>query len=298
MAGVLGEAVGAPLAYESLKSFPPLEHTGSYDKRDVILYALGVGAASQNPLDERELQLVYEARLKCLPTMAVVAGWTGVWCKEPQYSVDWKRVLHGEQRLSLDRPLPVEATVRSVLTVDEIYDKGARKNAILCTTRKLFDANTAALLATLQQSWILRGNGGFGGPSNGPPKPHPVPGDRAPDAVVELPTRIDQALLYRLSGDYNPLHVDARIAAAGGFDRPILHGLCTYGIVARALARALFASDPDSICRLDVRFTGPVFPGETLRTEIWRETGGKASFRAWAIERNIVVIDNGCVESR
>jgi acyl dehydratase len=261
-----------------------------------MLYALGLGVGSENPRDEAALRFVYERNLVCLPTMAVVLGSCGFWLQEPQYGIDWKRILHGEQSVELHRQLPVEGELQSVLEIDEIYDKGQEKGAVLYSTRRLYEAASGAHLATLRQSSFLRGDGGFGGRRDGAPRPHTVPADREPDHVLADRTRIDQALIYRLSGDYNPLHADPAAAAAAGFDRPILHGLCSYGIVGLAVLRTLCAGRVDSLRRLDVRFAGVVYPGETLRTEIWREGAGRAALRATVVERDVVAIDNGYVE--
>src|SRR5688500_370416 len=144
--------------------------------------------------------------------------------------------LHAEQSLLLHKPLPVEGTVTGEISIDEIYDKGAQKGAILYMTRKLFDSASGDLLVTLGIVSFLRGDGGFGGKSDGAPKPRPVPNERPADMTLELPSTLNQALIYRLSGDYNPLHIDPEVA--GGFDRPILHGLCHYGMAGRALVKA------------------------------------------------------------
>jgi len=192
--------------------------------------------------------------------------------------------------------MPVEGEVASVLTIDEIYDKGVGKGAVLYSTRKLFDARDRSPLATLRQCSFLRGDGGCGGRQETVPRPHPIPQHRPPDHVVELRTRIDQALLYRLSGDYNPLHADPLVASAAGFERPILHGLCSYGVIGRAVVSALCDGRVDALRRFDVRFVRPVFPGETLRTEIWSEGPGRAAFRTLVTERNVVAVDNVYVE--
>jgi acyl dehydratase len=286
-----------PLDYEKLMSLPPREIRAAYTRRDTMLYALGIGFGSGSAVDERDLECVYERNLVCFPTMAVVLGGFGFWLQEPQYGIDWKQVLHGEQSLEMHQPLPVEGEVASVLTIDEIHDKGAGKGALLYSTRKLSDAQSGTLLATLRQSAFLRGDGGFGGGgAAAAPRPHPVPDAREPDHVVELRTRIDQSLIYRLSGDYNPLHVDPGVAGAAGFERPILHGLCTYGIVGRAVVTALCNGRAAALRRLDVRFSRPVYPGETLRTEIWRESAGTAALRTTVVERGVVAVDNGYVE--
>jgi hypothetical protein len=186
-----------PLDYAKLKNrvFPTL--TQRYTARDTILYALGVGAGLEDPLDPDELRFVYEEGLRALPTMAVVLANEGMWLRDPQYGVLWKQLLHGEQMLQVHRPLAAEGTVVGTSAVEEIYDKGADKGAILYQRSELRDAQTGELLVSLRRSAFLRGDGGFGGKSEGAPRPHPVPADRAPDLSLALPTRPEQALLYR-----------------------------------------------------------------------------------------------------
>jgi acyl dehydratase len=228
--------------------------------------------------------------------MATLLADDGFWLMEPQYRLDWVRILHGEQGLIMHAPLPSSGAVRCVQRIDAIYDKGADKGAVLLASKELTNASSGAPLATLRATWILRGDGGFGGERGKLPQAHAVPTDRPPDLRIDTPTWPQQALLYRLSGDRNPLHVDAAVACAGGFERPILHGLCTYGIVGRALLAALCADDVARFLRFDVRFTNPVIPGETIRTEIWYESAGLAGIRARALERDVIVIDNGRFE--
>jgi acyl dehydratase len=261
--------------------------------RDTILYALGVGAAQADPLAEEELQFVYEEGLRALPTMAVVMGYPGFWLKDPAHGVDWRRVLHGEQSLRLFKTLPVEGDIIGVTRVDAIIDKGRDKGALLRSTREIRDAATNDLFAHVSQSTMLRGDGGFGGAADGAPAPHPTPTDRPADQSIDVCTRTDQALLYRLSGDWNPLHADPAVARQGGFDRPILHGLCTYGVVGRAALAVLCGNDPARLKGLDVRFSSPVLPGDTLRVEFWREGSGEAAFRATAVERAVTALQNG-----
>ena len=283
-----------PLDYDYLMGMPPLETFQKFAVRDTILYALGVGAASEAPSDPAELQFVYEENLKALPTMAVVLAYPGFWAKDPKYKLTWQKLLHGEQSLEIHQPLPVAGEFRGLTTIDAIYDKGAEKGAILHSSRKILDA-TGAPLATVRQAVFLRGDGGFGGSSQGAPKPHPIP-TRPPDTSVELRTRADQALLYRLSGDLNPLHVDPKVAVSAGFAATILHGLASYGIVGRGLLRVLCDNDPHRVRRLDVRFTNPVYPGDTLLVEIWREDTGRAAFRARVLARDCVALQNGLIE--
>jgi acyl dehydratase len=286
------------LAYERLIGFRR-ELQQSYTVRDTILYALGAGAgiAADTPA---KLSYVYEQvdgqPLQALPTMSCVLAAPGFWQREEQFGIDWRKVLHGEQSVTMHKPLPVEGEVHGELAIEAIYDKGEGKGALLYSVRELYDRKTGDLLATIRQSSFLRGNGGQGGLSEGAPKPHAVPTDRAADISVAMPTRPEQALIYRLSGDYNPLHADPAAAKASGFEGPILHGMASYGLVGRALLSALCDDDSARLKRLDVRFSTPVYPGETLVTEIWRDAPGKVSFLARVAERGVVAINNGYAE--
>jgi acyl dehydratase len=275
-----------PLDPARFLALPPIETQFNFTKRDTILYALGVGA--------QELRFVYEDGLQALPTMAAVMAHPGFFWRKPQYGVDWKRILHGENSLEIHAPLPVEGTVRGVTTFGPIFDKGADKGAVIYQTRKIFDSS-GLHLATEGAAFVCRGDGGFGGNSEGQPKPQVLP-TRDPDLTYLCPTAENQALIYRLSGDYNPLHANAAVAREAGFDGPILHGLCTYGVACRAILAALCESEPSSLKRLNVRFSSPVYPGETIRTDIWRERPGRAFFRATVTERDVVILNNGLAE--
>ncbi|MDP3545897.1 MAG: MaoC/PaaZ C-terminal domain-containing protein [Phreatobacter sp.] len=282
-----------PIDYQKLKNwhFPDLEHR--YEAKDTILYALGVGCGA-DPMDRSELPFVYEEGLKALPTMAVVLGYPGFWLKDPDTGVDWRKILHGEQGLVIHKPLPASGTVIGRTRVTEIVDKGPGKGALLYSDRDVIDKASGDLLATLTSTTFIRGEGGFGGPSGPSPEPHALP-DRAPDETVDLKTLPQAALIYRLSGDDNPLHADPDVAAVAGFERPILHGLCTYAVAGRAVLKACCGNDPARLRRFNVRFSAPVLPGETIRTEIWR-SGSTVSFRARVVERDIVVLNNGLAE--
>lgn len=284
-----------PLNYDRLMNFAPIESIHEYTTRDTILYALGVGIGAERPTDPCELQYVYEDGLRALPTMAVVLAHPGFWAKDPKYGLTWQRLLHGEQSIQIHLPLPTAARVRGVTSIDEIYDKGADKGAVLYSSRRIFMDVTGDHLATVTQSMFLRADGGFGGRADGAPKPHPVP-NRPADLTVQVATPVNQALLYRLSGDFNPLHVDPKFAAEAGFNQPILHGLAAYGMVGRALIRELCDDVPGRLCRLDVRFSSPVYPGETLLIEIWREGSRRASFTVRAAKREVIVQQNGYAE--
>lgn len=283
--------------YQKLKhwQFPDLEHR--YTSKDTILYALGLGCGS-DPMDLDDLRYVYEDGLLALPSMAVVLGYPGFWLKDPNTGVDWRKVLHGEQGLVIHKPLPASGTVIGKSRVVEIVDKGPGKGALLFSERDVIDKSSGDLLCTLSATTFIRGEGGFGGPATLQgqplPEPHKLP-ERAPDAVLALPTLPQAALIYRLSGDDNPLHADPRVAAAAGFDRPILHGLCSFGVTVRALVRLCSGNDPAQLRMVQGRFSAPVFPGETISTEIWQQGNG-VSFRARVIERDAVVLNNGRAE--
>jgi acyl dehydratase len=260
----------------------------SYDKRDTILYALGLGLGA-DPLDESELPFVYEKDLRCLPSWVNVLCHPGFWAQDPQFGIDWVKILHAEQDYRIHQPLPAVGTIRGEYAVAGIEDKGDGRGALLHQEKELFDATTGAHLATVRSTLFLRGNGGEGGFGRAMAPALAIP-EKAPDTVVEIPTLPRQALIYRLSGDWNPLHADPAIARSAGFDRPILHGLCTNGIATRAILSAYCDNDPARLKQLFVRFSKPVMPGETIRLE-FHEDGNALQFRAIAKERDVVVLD-------
>lgn len=276
--------------------FEPVRH--SYTRRDTMLYALGLGVGADDPTDAGDLKYVYEKSLVALPTQALTLGAVPMLLAEPEFGINYKLLLHAEQTLLVHKPLPTEGSIVADFSIDEIYDKGKEKGAIMYMTRKITDATSGELLATMGNVAFLRGDGGFGGKSEGAPKPRPVPADRYADHVVSVKSPLNQALIYRLSGDYNPLHSDPEIAGVAGFSRPILHGLCHYGMAGRALIKAVCGDNPSRLTRLDTRFTSPVYPGEALRVDIWNIGAGDASFRVVASERNVVVQDFGRCEYR
>lgn len=281
-----------PIQYPEILSLSSDDFTAHYTDRDTMLYALGVGMGA-DPMNEKELPFVYENGLKALPTMATVIAW-GAGGLAGRMGINYLMVVHGEQKLEIHEPLPTEAPIKAGVRVIGAYDKGKDKGAVIYTETVISRTDTGAKLATLVSSTFARGDGGFGGPSEGAPEPHPTP-NRAPDAEVALVTRPDQALIYRLSGDRNPLHSDPNVARLAGFPRPILHGLCTYGVTCRAVLQTYADYDPSRIKNFDVRFSSPVFPGETIVTRMWRD-GNVISFEASVAERNVTVIKNGrCV---
>ena len=265
---------------------PPIRQT--LTRRDTVLYALAIGLG-QDPLDPAQLDFVDAQRaLKAMPSMAVVLGYPGFWLADPATTVDAVRLVHGEQGIQLHRPIPVEGELVGETRITGLVDKGKGKGALLYSEKRLTEAGSGALIATATATTFLRADGGFGGPSGPTKAAHPTP-DTPPDIVVDLATRPEQALLYRLLGDDNPLHADPATASAAGFERPILHGLCTFGVVTHAILRSLCDYDPARLRSLDLRFSAPVFPGETIRTEIHDD----GSFRARVVERDIVVVTNG-----
>lgn len=279
--------------YDKLLNWPFADVEHSYTAKDAILYALGIGLG-MDPTDEEQLTFLYEDRLRVLPTMCVVLGIPGFWLQDPDTGVDWVKILHGEQGLRIDRPLPPQGTVIGRTRVSAIIDKGADKGALIYTDRTVIDKATGESLATLTSTTFARGDGGFGGATGPTPKPHAIP-QREPDSVCELPTLPQAALIYRLSGDPNPLHADPDVAREAGFKAPILHGLGTLGVAGHAILKTYCGYDPARFKSLALRFTAPVYPGETIRTEMWRD-GPVISFVSRVVGRDSVVLNNGRAE--
>jgi len=273
---------------------PEIEHT--LTTRDTMLYALGVGLGA-DPMDERQLRFVYEKQLLALPTMSVILAAPHAWIRKSGSGFATKSV-HGEQRLTIHKPLPVEGTLVGVpklaSVIDKGIDNGKNRGAVIVTERKVYDKKTGDHLCTLEQTTFCRGDGGFGGPTGPSRKPHELP-NTPPQFTCDLPTLPQAALIYRLSGDYNILHADPQHAQQVGFPKPILHGLCTLGVAGHALLKTLCDYDPARFRSMEVRFTAPVYPGETLRTEMWK-SGNGVSFRVLVVERDTVVLGNGRAE--
>jgi acyl dehydratase len=283
------------IVYDELMALEIAPAEQTYEPKDCMLYALGVGLG-YDPLNENELAFVYEKNLKVLPTMVTVLAHTSSLVSNPRTGINWPMVVNGEQGFTLLAPLAERGTLVGRTRIVDVIDKGAGRGALLLTERTVTDKASGALVATVTQTIFCRGDGGFGGPPRRTAAPHPLP-VRAPDAVCEFATRPEMALIYRLSGDYNPLHADPAAAKAAGFERPILHGLATLGVVGHALLKAMCAYDPARLTALSCRFSAPVFPGESIRTEMWRE-GSIVRFRARVVERDVVVIDHGRAEVR
>ena len=274
--------------YQDAMSKAEAGQTSAYDDTQTILYALSIGMG-RDPLDPREMGFVFEgAELKAVPTMAAVLSRSRL---VGELNIDMALMLHGEQRLTLHRPLPAKAKLVSEARVKEILDKGAGKGALIFLETVMREVGDDRPLVTLGSTLFARGDGGFGGPTTPAPAPHPMP-QRAPDHSHVTETRPDQALLYRLNGDRNPLHVDPELARRGGFPAPILHGLCSYAIACRAVLAMVCDYDPGRIASFDVRFTSPVYPGETITTDIWVD-GEVVSFRCRVEARGVTAINNG-----
>jgi acyl dehydratase len=283
------------IVYDKLMAIKIPQGEQSYTPRDCMLYALGVGLG-HDPLNEDELPFVYERDLKVLPTMAAVLGHPGFWIRDLDTGIDWVKIVNGEQSVTLHQPLKGQNTVVGSQRIIEVIDKGAGKGALVLTERKVADKATGTLIATVTQTTFCRADGGFGGPPRQAPGPYPIPA-RAPDTVCDLPTRPEAALIYRLSGDRNPLHCDPTVAKEAGFSRPISHGLGTFGTAGHAVLKTMCGYDPAKLASFAGRFSAPVFPGETIRTEMWRD-GAVVSFRSRVVERDVIAVNNGRAEVR
>ncbi|HEY8517468.1 MAG TPA: MaoC/PaaZ C-terminal domain-containing protein [Candidatus Binatia bacterium] len=254
--------------------------TAEWSEKDVMLYALGVG--------ETSLPFAYEQNLKVLPTFAVIPAFPAMFTMGGAMQVNPMMILHGEQRIELAGPIPTRAKVVSEPTVVALYDK--IKGAVVVVEVESRDESGKLLFKNTFTTFV-RGEGGFGG-DRGPSGPKNVPPERKPDAVVEMPTLEWQALLYRLSGDMNPLHADPQMAAIAGYPKPILHGLCTFGHVGRAILHTFCDSDPARMKDFEVRFSGVVYPGETIVSEMWQESPTRIVVQAKTKERGEVVLTN------
>ena len=262
----------------------------SYSDKDSILYSLGIGLGN-DPMNLNELKYVYENSQSVLPSMA-----TNFQYHSPlllKTNINFIMVVHGEQRLSITNTLPVSGDFIANAKVIGCYDKGPARGAIIEVETSVKNKKNNEEICKLVSTTFARGDGGFGGPDS-PKKEIFIP-DGEPDYVSEVSTKPDQALIFRLSGDYNPLHSDPNFAKAAGFEKPILHGMCTYGIACRSLVNEICENDASKLKRFDCRFSSPVYPGETIITEMWKKDK-MIYFNSKVKERDKLVLKNGVSE--
>ena len=282
------------LAADRLVAVKADKASSQWTLRQTILYNLGIGYGAAAIEDDTLLRFVLEENTAAFPTMTAVMGSSGAGAAimDPQYGVNFQMIVHGEEEVEMFGQLPAEGELFSDSAIEGLWDLGAAKGAVLRMVKRLYRADDQSLLAACASTIMLRGNGGFGGSAEGAPKARATP-DRAPDGSASSITRPEQALIYRLSGDTNPLHSTPSFARGAGFPGPILHGLCTYGVCARTLVGALAQGDPDRLKFIKVRFSSPVYPGETIRVEWWDEGAGAYAFQARVEERDVIVVKGG-----
>ncbi|THT96302.1 3-alpha,7-alpha,12-alpha-trihydroxy-5-beta-cholest-24-enoyl-CoA hydratase [Lampropedia puyangensis] len=282
-----------PLNVQALKDWVFEDRRQTYTDKDTMLYALSVGFGA-DPLDPLELPFVYEKNLRAMPSMAATLCHLGAWIGDARTGATKSKIVHGEQRMRFHAPLPAAADLVARSRVLGVEDKGADKGALVHVERAISNATSGELLVTITHTSFCRADGGFG-ESFGPTlQLHTLP-ERAPDHVAELIIAPDAALLYRLNVDRNPLHADPEVAQRAGFERPILHGLCSYGMAARSMLGQWLDYDASRMGSLDVRFSSVVFPGETLQVQSWRD-GDVLSFKALVPARGKTVLDNGRID--
>jgi acyl dehydratase len=281
-----------PIDYDDLITRRSENRRFSYTDTQMMLYNQSVGMG-RDPLNEKELPFVFERPLLRVVPTAATALITGGQPILAGVDIDWTQVLHGEQRLKVHRPLPPSADLVACVRVSDVIDKGVDKGALIAIEVDVKLASGEPLYTT-ENVTFARADGGFGGPSKSTSTIHQLP-DRKPDFIHVTETRRDQALLFRLNGDRNPLHADPKLARKAGFDVPILHGTCTYGIACRAVLASICDYNVTRMKSFDVRFTSPIFPGETIHTDIWVD-GDIVSFRSRVDARNVVALNNGRCE--
>lgn len=285
--------------YHTLKQWAFPSQVSPYVENDCLRYALSLGIAS-DPLDEEDLKYVHESGTLVVPTFLATVGAPGAWACDPGTGIDWMQILHGEHRMRFHASPRAAGAVRSETVVSRVVDKGAGKGALVVTQRTITDHAGGELLATVEHVSFCRADGGFANaemPGDAPLATLPAVPQTEPDVEMDMPTLPSAALLYRLNGDRNPIHVLPAAAREAGFDRPILHGLCTYGMAARAILKHACASVPGRLASLAARFSSPVVPGETLRAQLWR-LDDQVRFRVVALERGVVVLSNGVADIR
>tara|TARA_B110000503_G_scaffold135021_1_gene214808 strand:- start:1978 stop:2832 length:855 start_codon:yes stop_codon:yes gene_type:complete len=266
----------------------PVEHTIS--EKDCMLYSLGIGLGA-NPVDPKQLQFVYEKNLKVFPSQSVVIAHPGAWVTDPELDINWIKLLHGEQTITQHHPLQPGKTYVGNYRVLGVVDKGEGKGSILYQEKTLTDKESGKLTSTVTSSYFMRGDGGCGSSDFTPPTQVVIP-ERTADKSTEISTAENAGLIYRLSGDYNPIHGDPEKAKKAGFERPILHGLCTFGVATRAILDTYCDSDPEKLEFIGLRFSSPVYPGETIKVDFW-EGESDIKFSATAVERGVKILNQG-----
>jgi len=262
----------------------------SYDHRDLILYALGLGYGS-DPMDRDDLSYLHERGLKVVPSVVNVLAHPGLWVAAPELGLNWKKLLHASQGFEILRPLAAKDRLAGRYFIEGVEDLGPERGARLALTKELID-DAAQIVARVHSVYLLRGDGGCGSFGSLPPRAKALP-ETAPDRQLQIATSPQQALLYRMSGDWNPLHTDPEIAAAAGFERPILQGLCSMGLATRALIRAVAPGAPERLSALSLRFARPVVPGDHLTFDLYQTCPLTWTFRARVAARNETVLDGG-----
>ncbi|WP_051236841.1 MaoC/PaaZ C-terminal domain-containing protein [Ottowia thiooxydans] len=273
------------------KTFPPVSQT--YGERDCILYALGLGIGN-DPCNVEQLRFVQGSRISVLPTMAAVLASPGEWMRDPSLGIKWERLVALSHHLDIFRPIPSAGTVHSLVKITDVFDRGQARGALIRWQRELIDTSTQECLAILSGQALARDNGGFGGRA-APVVVRDTEPDGPPQIRFRWTTLEMQALLYRLSGDLNPLHSDPGVAKAAGFEKPILHGLCSLGVACFAIVSTVCQGDTAAIKQISARYTGVVYPGETLEVQIWND-GPNVRFRCRVEERDSVVLNGGTVQ--
>ena len=288
--------------YQNLRSWPIADQHSRYTEDDCIRYALSLGMGA-DPLDEADLRCVFETPpggMQVVPTLLATVGAPGAWASDPGTGIDWMQILHGEHRMRFFAPLAPHGEVLSQTRVSRVVDKGASKGALVVTERRVSDAHTSKLLATVEHVSFCRANGGFATaeqPGDTAPEALPAVPQREADLAMDMATLPGAALLYRLNGDRNPIHALPSAAKVAGFDRPILHGLCTFGMAARAIVRMACGNETGRLGSIAARFSAPVWPGDTLTAKLW-QADGQVHFSVWAKERNLMVLSHGLAQVR
>lgn len=286
------------ITYNTLRNWPFGVIKHQYAEHDVIRYALSCGMGA-DPTDSQQLCFVYEKDLKVLPSMAAVIGSPGSWWRIPETHVTWQHVLHAQQDVSFHQPMPIRGVMHARNRVTHLHDRGFEKGAVAGLVREIFDDKNQHI-ATASRIEVLRADGGFSekdGHHDSPPARLPdIPKNLGSPTIHDLFILPQGALLYRLNGDPNPLHADPAVAKQAGFMKPIFHGLGSFGFAAHAILKSCCNFNPHALKRLALRFTSPVYPGETLRFSIWRRNAHLVNFQAHSKEREILVLDCGLAE--